>query len=224
MKLPAMLWLLPLVCASCATFDDDDRRGAVELFNGRDLEGWTAFSVKDGTRKEDVWSVQDGVIVCKGEPMGWLATTRAFTNACLALEYRWAPGKAPGNSGVFVRLNGAPKALPRCVEVQLKHGNAGDLFGFHGMPVSCSDTNRAIVKKGGELTGDLAGAKRLVGAENPPGEWNRLEIEFEDDEIEVELNGKDVNEVKCAERAPGPIALQSEGGEVQFRNIRIREE
>lgn len=211
--------LIPLLLTSCALLDEDASPGATALFNGRNLDGWTAYSAKEGTRQEEVWSVQDGVIVCKGDPMGWLATTGSFANGRVTLEYRWAPGKEPGNSGIFVRLNGAPKALPRCVEVQLKHGNAGDVFGFHGMPVACADTNRAILKKGHELGGDLSGAKRLRGAERAPGRWNRLEIEISGQEIEVELNGRNVNEVACTEVIGGPIALQSEGGEVHFRNI-----
>lgn len=219
---PSALWLLPLLCVSCASLDDDHARGAIDLFNGRDLEGWTAFSAKEGTRKEDVWSVQDGIIVCKGEPMGWLATDRAFTNGTLTLEWRWAPGRTPGNSGVFVRLNGTPRALPRCVEVQLKHESAGDVYGFHGMPVQCGDAERAVAKKGHELGGDLTGAKKQIAAEKPAGEWNRLEIEVEGDEIEVEVNGREVNEVKCPEIIGGPVALQSEGGEIHFRNIRMR--
>lgn len=220
MKIRFSLFLLPLLLSSCASFDCDSC-GSKPLFNGQNLDGWTAFSSKEGVRKEDVWSVKDGIIVCKGEPIGWLATDEKFANGKLTLEWRWAPGKEPGNSGVFVRINGAPKALPRCIETQLKHGNAGDMFGFHGMPVSCGDTNRAISKKGHELGGDISGAKRLLGAENPPGEWNKLEIEFDGDEIEVEINGKEVNEAKCGEIIAGPIALQSEGGEVHFRNIRI---
>lgn len=220
MKLHFASCLAALTLAGCATLDTDSRQ-TVELFNGRDLADWTAFSAKEGTPKEAVWSVQDGVIVCKGEPMGWLAASLPRAEGELSLEYRWAPGKEPGNSGIFLGIGGEPKALPRCVEVQLKHGNAGDIFGFHGLPVSCADTNRALLKKGSGLGGDLSGAKRLAGAEKPAGEWNHLEIEIEDGKIEVELNGKDVNEVTCAEKLAGRIGLQSEGGEIHFRRVTV---
>ncbi|MEM9659966.1 MAG: hypothetical protein AAF961_16500, partial [Planctomycetota bacterium] len=41
---------------------------AVPLFNGKDFEGWTAVLSKEGVELEDVWSVDDGVLVCQGKP------------------------------------------------------------------------------------------------------------------------------------------------------------
>ena len=99
--------------AACALAADAPAP-AVELFNGKDLSGWTAFSSKPGVKLEDVWSVKDGLIICKGEPMGWLATERKFTDYKLTAEWRWAPGQKPGNSGFFQRINGEPSPLPRC--------------------------------------------------------------------------------------------------------------
>lgn len=193
----------------------------IDLFNGRDLAGWKAYSSKEGVKQEDVWSVQDGVIVCKGDPIGWLATDRVFTNFTLTAEWRWAPGKEPGNSGLFLRLHGEPRALPACYEVQLKHGNAGDMFGFHGLPSTIDDVARRIEKKGHELGGDLAGAKRVTGSEKAAGEWNRAEVTVKDGEIAASINGTPVNKLTGCKVTGGSIALQSEGGEVQFRNVRV---
>ena len=47
----------------------------VKLFNGETLDGWGAFLVESDVAMEDVWSVEDGILVCKGEPMGYLHTT-----------------------------------------------------------------------------------------------------------------------------------------------------
>ena len=79
------------------------------------------------------------------------------------------------NSGVFLRINGAPKPLPRCIENQLKSGDAGDLYGFHGMKID-GDKARRIEVKAHELGGDFVGVKKLLGNEKPPGAWNRLEV------------------------------------------------
>lgn len=187
-------------------------------FNGKDLNGWTAFSVEPQTKKEDVWSVRDGVIVCKGEPMGWLATEKSFTSFKLSVEWRW-PGQ-PGNSGVFLRIGGEPKALPRCFECQLKNGDAGTLITFHGLKMD-GDAARLSKKNGGEKTGDITIVKKIEGNEKPPGEWNLYEIELRGGSLKVSVNGKLVNEATGCEVVAGPIALQSEGGEVHFRNLRL---
>lgn len=192
----------------------------IELFNGNSLAGWQAVSAKAGTTMEEVWSVRDGVIVCKGEPMGYIQTERQFTNFLLTVEWRWTPGKKPGNSGVFLRINGEPKALPRCIECQLKSGDAGDVYGFHGMKLD-GDKARKIEKKGHELGGDLVGVKKRFRNENPPGQWNRYEIELRGGLLKIKVNGTQINEATACEMTPGPVGLQSEGGEVQFRRVRI---
>lgn len=51
----------------------------------------------------------------------------------LSFEWRWAPGSEPGNSGVLLRIAGEPETfMPKCVEAQLKHGSAGDIWAFYG--------------------------------------------------------------------------------------------
>ena len=87
--------------------------GSCKLFNGECLEGWDYFLVDPDVKMEDVWSVKDGLLVCKGEPMGYCCTKKEFENFKLIVEWRWAPGKKPGNSGVLLRITGKPMALPR---------------------------------------------------------------------------------------------------------------
>ena len=214
-KLGALVLLL--ACASCTCCPP---KNSVELFNGKDLTGWTAFSSKPDVKCEDVWTVRSGTIVCKGEPIGWLATEKAYTNYQFTAEWRWAPGQKPGNSGFFQRINGEPAALPRCVECQLKSGDAGDLMGFQGMTVVGDPAHAMAPKKFalGELTG---GARKTEMAEKAAGEWNRAEITVQGDRITVCVNGRKINEVTGVPVLAGRIGLQSEGGEVHFRNVRI---
>lgn len=190
---------------------------AIELFNGKDLAGWKSFVDDPKVTQEQVWSARDGVIVCKGEPMGYLYTERQFTNFKLEVEYRWA-GK-PGNSGVFTRIGGKPCALPRCIETQLKHGNAGDVFGFHGFALR-GPADR-FSEKESKLAGHVSIVKRIAGNEKEPGQWNKIEVLVSGANVTVWLNGQKVNEATGAEVMAAPVGLQSEGGEVHFRNVRL---
>lgn len=196
--------------------------GAKPLFNSKNLDGWRYYLDDHMAGMEDVWSVKDGTLVCKGEPMGYLYTKRAYKNFRISLEYRWAPGTKPGNSGVLMRINGAPRPLPRCLECQLQHGKAGDFYGFHGLKLS-GEASRLLQVKGHELGGDLSGVGRAAGAENEPGEWNKLEVVADGGKLTATMNGKPVNEATDAEIVAGPIGLQSEGGEIHFRNIMLTE-
>ncbi len=190
------------------------------LFNGVDLEGWGAYLDKPGVGMADVWSVRDGILICKGEPMGYLHTLRHFTNFHLVVEWRWAPGGNPGNSGVLLRVNGEPRPLPRSLEMQLKSGDAGAIYGFHGMAIR-GPAQRFFQRSGSPLTGDMSGVRKNEAAEREPGEWNRAEIDLDGGRLTVRINGRLVNEAEGCEVTGGPIALQSEGGEIHFRKVEI---
>jgi hypothetical protein len=193
---------------------------ARKLFNGRNLDGWRAYLSEHRVGMEDVWSVRDGILICKGEPMGYLYTKDAFTNFRVNLEWRWAPGEKPGNSGLLMRINGKPMPLPRCLEMQLKSGSAGDLYGFHGMKLSGAAA-RLTSSSGSELAGDLIGVGKIQANEKTPGEWNTAEVTLDGGKLEVRVNGMLVNEATDCDVAAGPVAVQSEGGEVHFRKIEL---
>jgi hypothetical protein len=194
--------------------------GTIDLFNGKDLNGWNAVLAEPSAKKEDVWTVQDGLIVCKGEPLGHLATAQSFTSFKLVVEWRWAPGGKPGNNGVLMRINGPARPLPRCLEAQLKSGDAGDVYGFHGMKLD-GDPDRLKKVANHEIAGDLVGVKKLGPNENAPGEWNRYEIQLNGPNLKVWVNGKLTNEATGCEVVAGPVAIQSEGGEIHFRTIQL---
>jgi hypothetical protein len=192
----------------------------VDLFNGKDLTGWHAVLAKPDVNMEEVWSVRDGMIVCKGEPLGFIETAQNYRNFKLVVEWRWAPGKEPGNSGVFLRINGARKPLPRCIECQLKSGDAGDLYAFHGMRIDGNPARRVEVKNH-ELGGDFLGVRKQFANEKAPGEWNQLEILADGPNVTAWVNGKKVNEASNGEDVAGPVGLQSEGGEIHYRTVRL---
>ena len=197
----------------------DKPDGGVDLFDGKSLTGWEHYLVKPDVKMADVWSVRDGLLICKGKPMGYLATKKEFTSFRLIVEWRWAPGKPAGNSGVLMRITGQPQALPKCVEAQLQSGRAGDIYGFHGFQVK-GDPARARSAEG-KMTGKLSGVSKIKGNEKKPGELNEYDITFRGGDLTLLVNGEKVNEATGLDVVAGKIGLQSEGGEVHFRTVRL---
>ncbi len=180
------------------------------LFNGKDLSGWKAH-LEPAADPAGTWSVEDGVLVCKGSPSGYVKTEADFEHFILSLSWRFSPvTKAEGNSGVLFRMTGPDKVWPRCLEAQLMSRNAGDFFRIGGFSI---DTDPARTK--GVRTA------KLVAAENPVGEWNRYEIEVDGGDVELRVNGKVVNRGTKADLGAGKICLQSEGVEIHFKDVEI---
>ncbi|MEX1048104.1 MAG: family 16 glycoside hydrolase, partial [Akkermansiaceae bacterium] len=196
---------------------------ATALFNGINLDGWSHVLVGDGVTKEDVWSVEDGILVCKGQPLGYLLTNGSYQDFTLSLEWRWLSRGEPGNSGVLLRIAGEPATfMPKCVEAQLKQENAGDVWGFFGASLD-GPTERIHEVKDHETLGDFKGVKKMKAAEKPPGEWNHYEIKVSGGDLELKVNGELVNQASGLDVLSGPIGLQSEGAEIHFRNIRLEQ-
>ncbi len=207
--------------ASCSPEAElGEPKGPLTLFNGENLDGWSYVLVED-VPMENVWSVVDGAIVCKGEPLGYLQTTNAYQDFTLTFEWRWAPGGEPGNSGVLLRIASEPETfMPKCVEAQLKHGSAGDIWAFFGASID-ADGERAREVTGHEALGDFKGISKIKDAEKPPGEWNHYEITISGETLTLKVNGELVNEATGLDVVSGPIGFQSEGGEIHFRNLEL---
>ncbi len=191
--------------------------GETLLFNGKDLSGWSYFLEKQGRnadgslRKEDVWTVRDGVLRCSGEPRGYLRTETQHRNYLLTVEWRW-PEK-PANSGVLLRVVGPDKLWPRAIEAQLKSESAGDMILMDGARLDSAPAHT-----------DPANPRRRPKskmAEKPPGEWNTYRITVDGGRIALEVNGERLNEGTGAEEIAGAIALQSEGGPIEFRTVKL---
>lgn len=209
------------VCLADGAVAAEKKPEAVELFNCKCLAGWDCFLVDKDVKMEDVWSVKDGVLVCKGEPLGYLFTKKEFKNFKLVVEWRWAPGGKPGNSGVLLRIVGdAVSFLPKCVEAQLHSGSAGDIWAFYGAKVKGDKERMRVIKDHKDL-GDFAGVGKIKAAEKKPGEWNKYEITFDGGDLTLVVNGEKVNEATGCDVVAGRIGLQSEGGEIHFRKVQL---
>lgn len=196
---------------------------STKLFNGTNLDGWSHVLVGDGMKKEDVWSVEDGVLICKGQPFGYLFTEDSYQDFTLNFEWRWPEGKEPGNSGVLLRIAGVPNGfMPKCVEAQLKNGSAGDIWAFFGAKLEGDEDRMAEVKDHKDLK-DFIGVKGMKLADKPVGEWNHYEIKLTGGDLELKINGELVNRASGLDVLSGPIGFQSEGAEIHFRNIVLEE-
>lgn len=208
-KMLLAVGLCIVCCAAGPTVEDD---GSIRLFNGKDLSGWTCDLNKPGVKMEDVWSVADGVLHCKGRPTGYLITKKNdFKDYRLDFDWRWPTGKG-GNSGLLVHCS-TPRALGiwcKSIEVQLHSGDAGD-FWVIGTDLDVeNEAERNHGRQFVNLTDD---------SEKPLGQWNHMEVVCQADQITVKVNGTLVNHATNVNVTQGAIALQTEGTPIEFRNV-----
>jgi hypothetical protein len=172
------------------------------LFNGENLNGWTFSS--DSVK--NIWSVKDGVLVNKGQPAGYIRTTADYTNYVLRVQFRHI---TKGNGGVLMRMVGEDKVWPRAIEAQGLYGNVGDIWNIDDFPMK-TDPKRTK----GRLT-----VKMHNSNEKPIGQWNQYELTLNGTDLEIKVNGLIQNTATECWETPGKICLQSEGAQMEYRNI-----
>ena len=180
----------------------------IQLFNGKNLNDWV-FHLKDpSVDPSTVFTVQNGVIHIKGEPFGYMRTKKSYSNYILHVEWRW-PSEAT-NSGVFVHAQKPDTIWIKCIECQLQAGNAGDFVTMNGADIKerTNKASRRVVKMG-------------ASSEKPAGEWNSMDVSCMGNVIEVSVNGVLQNRGTESNVTEGSICLQSEGKDVEFRNVFI---
>ncbi len=196
MKKLAIILLVFMIGSSC------EKESGTNLFNGKDLSGWTAY----GTEK---WFVEDGLLICESGPdkaYGYLATDKHYKNFELNLEFKQ---EADGNSGVFIRstIEGI-KVSGWQVEVAPKGKHTGGVYESYGR---------------GWLIKPEASKEEVL----KEGEWNQMKIVANGDTITSYLNGVEmitITDAKIGE-GEGSIALQIHDGggiKVKWRNIEIK--
>ena len=187
----------------------------IHLFNGKDLTGWDFDLTDENAGIADVWSVQDGILVCKGRPSGYIRTQQSYGDYELTVVYRWAPGTSGGNSGVLLHAS-TPRELgiwPKCLESQLQAGSAGDFWQL-GETITVSDAKTRT--KGRRII------RHANDVENPLGEWNTKVVRCEGASVSVTINGTPTNSGTACTTQSGTICFQSEGAEIHFKQISLR--
>ena len=179
------------------------------LFNGKDLGNWV-FKLKDPlVDPATVFTVKNGVIHITGTPFGYMRTKDQYSDYQLHVEWRW-PSEAT-NSGVFVHAQAPDTIWLKCFECQLMAGNAGDFICMGGAEMKeWTDRKTPIIKK------------MAASSEKPVGEWNTMEVTCRGTTIEVYVNGVLQNKATGISPTKGSICLQSEGKDIEFRNITVK--
>lgn len=208
-----MSLLLAVMCSTIATADDTT--GFRPMVNGNDLTGWVLVNTPPET-----WSFQDGMLVCTGKPIGEIRTAEMYQNFIMEVEWRHMVPK--GNAGIFVwadDITAKGQPFHRGIEVQVlenaygnnrSHTTHGDIFPIHGAkmtPVNGHGGSRAFP------TEERA---------KPSPEWNHYRIECNDGAISLAVNGKVVTRGLNCSPKKGYICIESEGGVVHYRNMKIK--
>ena len=202
--------LLLALATSCS-----QKPEVIQLFNGKDLEGWTLFVNDPELAPTDVFSVVDGNIHVVGQPFGFMRTNEKYTDVKLSVEWRWV-GQGT-NSGIFSLVQDGLLCWPNAIECQLKAGSAGDVVLLGGSDVKELDT-----PEGGARPRFPMVRKENESSEKPDGEWNLTEIVITSDGgVDITVNGVHQNHVTNKNYTEGYIALQSEGGPLEFRNVTV---
>ena len=184
----------------------------IQLFNGKDLEGWRPSEHKDS------WKIRDGQISAEGPRSHLFHTGREFKNFELEVEALAHPGC---NSGVYFHTAYQETGFPiKGFEIQINNTATGD------------GTYRERKK-----TGSLYGLRNVYKQLVPDDKWFKLHAIVRGKNVQIRIDGVlvvDYNEPtppivpEGLERerflSSGAIALQchNEGSRALFRSVRIR--
>lgn len=176
---------------------------------------------------EDTWSLQNGILVCKGLPIGVMRSEKQFENFIMHIE--WKHMEAGGNSGVFVWSSARPgeNRLPDGVEVQMLELDWVKLNKRNGVTPPIAYVHGELFGVGGvTTTPDNPSGERSKSVENlckGRGEWNTYDVVCADGVIKLSVNGKFVNGIAHASQKKGYLCLEAEGALIHFRNLQIIE-
>ena len=225
--LPAA-FLLAVALAAASPAADKAAKGDnfVPLFNGKDLTGWVNVNGAPGT-----FYVKGNEIITTGKPTGYLRTAKQYENFIAEFDWMHIPNKPGevGNSGFFVWADPIPAVgtgYTRGIEVQVlvnltyknKKGeitatSQGDLFSIWG--ATCVPDRP-----------HPDGWARCLPSENHckgENEWNHYRVEGKDGRLTLAVNGHEVSGVSKCKPRKGYLALESEGSECRFKNLKIKE-
>lgn len=234
-RLPFLLCAGAVALAFASALKLQAESKPVELFNGRDLAGWT----QEGGRAK--FEVRDGVIVgiaVTNTGNSFLCTTQAFGDCILEYEFKVDPRL---NSGVQIRslCFDTPYSLPwegKTVKVPARR--------VHGLQVEIdNDANRkrwwsgGLYEEGrrgwlypGPRGGDGKAFTEQGARMTKPDDWNHVRVVARGPRVEVFFNGELRATIEDDLTLVGFIALQVhgignnrslDGATVMWRNFRL---
>lgn len=182
--------------------DTDDgkwvKQKPVELFNGKDLEGWT---VTAANRSIAEWVVEQGVLKNGKGKAPDIATNTRFWNFDLHIEFRVAQHS---NSGIGLRGRYEVQIFGDHGEAPTKHGN-GALYSRIVPAIN------ATLPPESWQTFDI----RFIGREVTVVLNGKTLIDKRD------VEGYTAMATDPNEDQPGPLSLQGDHGPVEFRKVTI---
>ena len=126
-KLAFRVFLSALVCSTACSLVADDAAALRKACIDGNGPGWRPLNLHDFVNVNcdpDTWSMRDGMIHCKGTPVGVARLNKTVRNFEMVLEWRHL--KSAGNSGVFVWV--PPVALEKLDDLRRlpeRHRSAG---------------------------------------------------------------------------------------------------
>lgn len=208
------------------TTEAQEHTGWIDLI-GEDIEThWRQVNCAQETFSLIPDPVERGslMIRCTGLPTGVLRTREMYENFVVEFDWRHLTKGWGANAGFFLWSDPLPALgvpFTRSVEVQVANFDAnsnwytrhGDVFPIHG-----------AVMTPDPRFGRWAGGARSLPLEfraRGTGEWNHYRITCIDGTVQLELNGRLVSGGYHASPRMGYLCIESEGGEVHFRGLRI---
>ena len=200
-----------LACGANGATQMDDLEGFEQILKANDegqysKHGWNHYGPGYFELDRDT-----GVLTSHGGMGLFWYGVKPVGDFVLDLEFKTANEET--NSGVFLRVPGIP---------------ASDSYIYHSFEIQINDAGEGVHATGAAYDAEPA----TTLASKPSGEWNRMRITFQGDQITVVLNGEEVVNWQAEPRgkvadfaAEGYIGLQNHDDEspVYFRNIYLKE-
>jgi hypothetical protein len=187
---------------------------AETLFAKDDLSEWTMFVDDANVNPASVYKLTNGILRIEGQPFGFIRTNKRYENYVLMVQWRWVD--APSNSGIFIHVQSELKRWPNAIECQLGAGRAGEIVLLGGADLASYEAPQGQPRPNFPII-----PKKNDSNEKPVGEWNTAVIVSMNGYITIMINGILQNEGAGPMHRSGHIALQSEGGPIEFRNMTL---
>ncbi|QGY42154.1 DUF1080 domain-containing protein [Maribellus comscasis] len=112
----------------------------VQLFNGKNLDGWYTFLKERGKNSdpENVFTVKNGMLHISGEEWGCITTNKEYENYRILVEFKWGKTNHPPraekarDSGLLIHSVGKDGASGGIwmysIECQMIEGGTGDII------------------------------------------------------------------------------------------------
>lgn len=150
----------------------------IRPFEQKELQGFTVWLKKTGHEDPShVFRLDEGILRCGDEDMGYVATRDAYKDYHLSVEYRWGRrnphDKYVRNSGLLLNGTGADGAhngvWMTSIECQLAQGCEGDLIVIKGQmpdgkPYPATISSNTILAEDGKTRWSPDGAKTVYAS------------------------------------------------------------